>query len=90
MTNVVQHVGLNWDQGNVSNATQVWATANYQDGATSIAVPNLSGLTGFLAPAPSGTYIFWYAGAEQGFPLLSSPTNGTLSIVQDSGTYTEP
>jgi hypothetical protein len=90
MTNVVQHVGLNWDQGNVSNTTQVWATANYQDGATSIAVPNLSGLTGFLAPAPSGTNIFWYAGAEQGFPLLSSPTNGTLSIVQDSGTYTEP
>ncbi|MGA3372584.1 MAG: hypothetical protein ABSC48_12565 [Terracidiphilus sp.] len=91
MANVEQGAGVQWDQGTTSTQSiQMSATASYQNGATSMTIPDLSGLTGFLAPAPSGTPISWSASVYQGWPLLSYSTNGTLSVVTDSGTYTEP
>jgi len=71
----------------------VTATANYQSGATTIAMPNLTALTGFSGSATSGTNIFWVAAVYGGtvpaytFPL---PANATLSFVQNRGNYTEP
>jgi hypothetical protein len=91
MADVSQVAGIQWDQGTTSTEhIQVTATANYQNGAASMTLPDLSGLTGFFASPPSGANVFWFANIEQGFALLSSPTNGTLSIVTGSGTYTEP
>lgn len=71
----------------------VSATANYLNGSTTIAFPDLSSLPGFLAPPPSGTQVSWSAAVEQNSagPVQSLPTNGgTLTSVQNNGTYTEP
>jgi len=90
-TNVQYRAGIDWGQGaTFPNQIQLTATANYQNGSTSITIPDLSELTGFLAPAASATNVSWYAGVTQGPPLLSDPANGTWLIVQDYGTYTEP
>jgi hypothetical protein len=66
------------------------ATSKFQNGATTLAVPDLSGLTGFIAPAPSGTSIFWIAAINQGVSLTGSQSSTTQSSVQNSGTYSEP
>jgi hypothetical protein len=90
MTDIEQEATIDWSQGNTSEQIQMTATANYQNGATSMTIPDLSGLTGFLAPAPSGTKVGWSASISQGFALLASPTNGTLPSVMDDGWYTAP
>jgi hypothetical protein len=66
------------------------ATSNFQNGATTLTVPDISGLTGFMAPAPSGTSIFWIATINQGVSLTGSQSSTTQSSVQNSGTYSEP
>ena len=79
---------LNWWVGTTSeNQFAMSATASYQNGATSLSVPGLSGLTGFLAPAPTGTKVVWTAQIYQG---ILSAGSGSQSIVIDSGSYTEP
>ncbi|MGD0830770.1 MAG: hypothetical protein ABR907_07495 [Terracidiphilus sp.] len=97
MADVVLQADIEWGNGTKTvneiypaYSIQISATANYLNGATSITVPDLSGLAGFIAPAPSGANVIWFANTEQGFPLLSSPTNGTMSIVEDAGLYIEP
>jgi hypothetical protein len=95
MTNVVLQARIGWwiantQSGQDSYQIQLSATANYQNGATSVSIPDLSGLTGFIAPPASGTSVDWSAGVQQGFPLLTSPPNGTMLAVNDSGEYTEP
>lgn len=66
------------------------ATANYQNGATTIAIPDLSGLQGFLANPASGVQAVWAA-------QISQNTGGTVvgsltasRSVQNGGTYTVP
>jgi hypothetical protein len=91
MADVQQVAGVQWQQGTTSTQhIQMSATASYQNGATSMTIPDLSGLTGFFAPAPAGTSVFWFASVDQGWAVLSYSTNGTLYTVANSGTYTEP
>jgi hypothetical protein len=63
----------------------ITATASFQNGATTLAIPDLTSLLGFFGPATSGTMVTWSTS-------LSSGTNssGSSSWVQTSGTYIEP
>jgi hypothetical protein len=82
---------LRWQQGTASsNYLDMFATANYLNGSTSMTIPDLSGLTGFLAPAASGTSVSWSALISQGNPYLTTPPSGNQQSVGNGGTYTEP
>ncbi|MDE3063938.1 MAG: hypothetical protein KGJ51_12875, partial [Acidobacteriota bacterium] len=90
-----------YDTGNVSWTTNgglgnysvsVSASANYLHGATSLTVPDLSGLQGFLSPPGSGTQVTWTAQIFQnsnGFMQPAQP-NSTVPSVLNSGGYNEP
>ena len=66
MTDIEQVAFIYWAQGTTSaEQIQVTATANYQNGAMLITIPDLSGLTGFIAPAPSSTGVGWIASVNQ-------------------------
>jgi len=96
MSNIYQEASIGWTQGQLGqgslefNEIMITATANYQNGSTAMSIPDLSNLTGFLAPATSGTTVGWNAGVSQGGPLLTSPPSGTIQSVGNSGSYTEP
>jgi hypothetical protein len=90
-SNVSQYVNLSWDEGTTSfNAISMSATANYQNGSTSMTIPDLSSLTGFLVPATSGTAINWNADIIQSSISGTNPPSGTSLNVSNSGAYTEP
>jgi hypothetical protein len=70
---------------------EVTATSNYQNGSTTLAIPDLSAVTGFIAPPPSGTQVIWVglieqidAGAQQ------AGANPMITSVENSGFYTVP
>ncbi len=94
--NVYQEVEIDcWSGCNstVANLIQVDATANYQDGSTTLAIPDLSGVTGFLAPPASGMEVLWYADVwktSYGLTNVIPPLNSTWSEVSNSGYYTVP
>lgn len=71
---------------------QATVTGNYLNGATTVAVPNLSGLTGFLAAPASGTDVVWAANISQGnyLCLRPLPSDGMLAGVSNAGVYTVP
>ena len=90
-----------YDTGNVywttagglgSYSVSITASANYLHGATSLTVPDLSGLQGFLSPPASGTQVTWIAQIFQnsgGFMQPAQP-NSTVPSVLNSGGYNEP
>jgi len=97
MSNISQQAAIYWGEGTGPwpipadlDSITMTATANYQGGSTAMSIPDLSSLTGFLAPVPSGTTVTWTAGFSQGNPLLTTPPNGTIQSVSNSGSYTEP
>jgi hypothetical protein len=52
---------LIWPTGTTSrNIISVIATANFQNGATTLTIPDLTALSGFFAPATSGTQVSWF------------------------------
>ena len=75
------------------NTITVTATSSFQSGATTITIPNLTSLSGFIAPAPSGTTIHWVAdvfgGTVQSFSAVTA-SNSSLSFVQNQGTFIQP
>jgi hypothetical protein len=93
MPSVLQIATIQWTLGNPPANTysiEVSATENYQNGATSLTIPDLSTVTGFLSHPPTGTTVQWFADIQQGSAFQTTPPNGTLQSVQNSGTYTEP
>ncbi len=88
--------GIGWATGATSfNSITVTATGSFQNGLTTITIPNLSSLSGFFAPAPTGTTINWvgdiFGGTAQEFNFFPlPPANGSISFVQNRGTYIEP
>ncbi|MFP5236806.1 MAG: hypothetical protein ACLGSD_12965 [Acidobacteriota bacterium] len=91
--NVYYGGNLSWQAGqNASYTRSVVATAGYLNGSTTLAMPDLSAVQGFVAPPASGTSVFWTALIGQtSYPVLqSNPTSGTASIVSSSGTFTVP
>ena len=70
----------------------ILATENYQNGSTMLAVPDLSGLSGFLAAPSSGTEVGWEAIiAQSSAPMsLTVPFKASGSMVSNEGFYLEP
>jgi len=90
-TGVVDEVEMEWSPSSTAgNIVMVTATANYLNGSMTVSVPNLSVLTGFIAPAASGTTIIWSAHINQEISLAGSPSSIAQSIVQNNGTYIVP
>jgi hypothetical protein len=92
-TGVYDGVSMNWSSSSTAeNYILVTATGNYLDGSTTVAVPDLSGGTGFLSAPASGTDVIWEADISQGnFPSLQPlPLNGTVKAVSTLGTYVVP
>jgi hypothetical protein len=88
---VVQYLQLSWGQLTSSESIiGMSATANYQNGATSLTFPDLSGLKGFIAPPASGTEVQWLAGIEQGTATSASSTTQIIQSVANHGLYGEP
>ncbi|MGA7886318.1 MAG: hypothetical protein WCA44_11295 [Acidobacteriaceae bacterium] len=96
--NVSENAWIFWGTGSggiFSTSTdeiQEEATGNYQGGSTTLAIPDLSGVAGFMAPPASGTQVEWNAWIEQqswGFasPL---PSNAVWNTVSNVGLYTVP
>jgi hypothetical protein len=92
----VQQARISWTPtATARNSNTVTATPNFLNGATSLSVPDLSSLSGFVAPAASGTQVAWnvdvFGNAGQAFPAVAVPSgNGLAALVQNSGTYTQP
>jgi hypothetical protein len=77
------------------NTIQITATSSFLNGTNTLAIPDLTALSGFIATAPHGQNIFWVADINGGtahvftfFP--NPPANATISFVQNRGTFTEP
>jgi len=88
---VSEVASIGWSVGTVSeNFITMLATANYQNGATTLAIPDLSGISGFLANPNSGSQAVWSASISEnsGGTLLTAPA--TSNVVQNGGTYTVP
>lgn len=87
---------IDWANSTLTASTEirVIATSSFQNGATTITIPDLSSLSGFPAPAPSGANILWSAeifNTIEVAPFASStPMNVTLAIVSNFGSYIVP
>jgi hypothetical protein len=69
----------------------VEATQNYLGSSTSLAVPDLSGVSGFLTPPGSGTSVAWFETQFQStFPSTPSLAGGAETAVQTVGSYLVP
>jgi len=91
---VIQSAGINWTSSasSVDNYS-VTATQNYQNGSTSITLPNLSTIQGFLAAPSTGTTVSWSAAVvegEIGNPTQGYVANASTEGVANSGTYAVP
>jgi hypothetical protein len=92
---VSQQVLLTWPVGTSRNLMQVMATANFQSGAKTLTVPDLSALNGFFPPAASGAQVSWIAdifgGTMHQFIFsVNPPANGSFSFVENRGSYIQP
>lgn len=91
--NVSQNAFLQWNPSSgVTDVISVEATAGFQNGSTTLAIPDLSSVTGFLPSPASGTQLEWVAWMEQqSWGLTSSmPLGGTASQVETNGQFTVP
>jgi hypothetical protein len=86
------NVGTSGEENYAENTLTLLRTENYGQHSTRMTVPDLSSLTGFLAPPASGTQVSWRAYIEQAsFDILApQPPSSMGSLVQTSGTYTVP
>ena len=96
-TNVLQEASTQWTTSVGASSTvidnlQVEATANYQGQSTTLAVPDLSGVPGFLASPASSTQVSWDVEIwQQSFSLTgATPLSATWSGVENYGGYTVP
>jgi hypothetical protein len=92
---VSDQASISWGTPGVSDQITMVATANFQSGATTITIPDLTSLPGFLAPAPTSTTINWVAdifgGTEQEFTFSANlPANSSIQSVENKGTFVQP
>jgi hypothetical protein len=64
---------------NQFDSISVIATGNYLGSSTSITIPDLSALNGFIAPAPAGTLVSWVA-CIWGGPWAVDPWDGNSGL----------
>ena len=97
-TDAYQEAMYSWPVGSsVSSSSntdeiEVTATLNYQAGSTTLAAPDLSGVTGFLSAPPTGTQVSWFAEVWQSSYGFNWPpaSSSTSSSVANSGSFTAP
>jgi hypothetical protein len=92
-TGVMESAMVGWVSATgVSSLYEVEATANYQNGSTALAFPDLSGVAGFLPAPTSGSLAVWTAEIVQssGSATTTAPSNVTGIAVANSGTFTVP
>ena len=93
---VAQQAEIEWiPSTNSLYSLTVIATGNYQAGSSSIAIPDLTAVAGFLPSASSGSEIYWVVSAWGGTTpvfdyLAAPPSSGSVSFVEQSGTFTAP
>jgi hypothetical protein len=95
---LLQLATVDWTQGfsqanpygTSSDSIVMSATGNYQNGATTLTIPDLTALAGFIPSPASGTPVDWTAGITQGSGFQTTPPTGTAQAVDNSGTYTAP
>jgi hypothetical protein len=94
---VSQQAEIEWaPTATTLNTITVIATSSFQGGATTIIIPNLTSVPGFIAPAGSGATIHWvgdiFGGTAPKFVFFSTtpPSNGSISFVQNQGNFTQP
>jgi hypothetical protein len=90
---VSQQARIGWVTPTILNESiTVTATASFQNGATTLAFPDLTSVNGFLAP-PSGVQISWsaeiFGGTAQAFNM-TLPGSNSVAFVRNQGTYTQP
>jgi len=87
---------LDWQTGGVTDIVFVYATTAFIGTSNQVAIPNLSAVSGFLAPPVGGTTVAWSVGAFSqtqpyfAFDLPNAPDNETAQYAIASGTYSEP
>jgi hypothetical protein len=87
-SSVTEAASIGWSVGTYSeNFITLIASTNYQNGATTLAIPDLSGVPGFLANPQSGTQAVWSAQISQHSGTVQTTTS---NVVQNGGTYTVP
>jgi hypothetical protein len=90
----VTRVGTeNWQTAPDSlNTFQVTASASFQTGQGPLAMPDLSGLSGFLAAPQSGTTVSWRASISQNsaHAVGSTPINSSTETVENVGQFIVP
>lgn len=90
-TSVYREVGLIWlVDDTAENLVSVTATQNYLNGSTTVVIPDLTGLAGFLASPASGANVTWNAAILQRGVSSVSSSSGTIATVSNSGTYSVP
>jgi len=92
-TGVCDDVNMNWvTSPTVDHSVSFTVTGNYLNGSTTVAIPDLSGLSGFVAAPASGTEVGWGASVSQGTTtcLPPHPLNSTMKMVSTGGVYTVP
>jgi hypothetical protein len=93
VTGVFDAVEMNWSPtSNTQDVVLLTASGNYLNGSTTVEIPDLSGLPGFLPSPVTGTEVGWSAEITQGeFPSLRLPSSTpTIRTVSNSGSYTVP
>lgn len=71
----------------------VSATAAFQNGSTTVAIPDLTSISGFVPAPASGTTVGWssYISGGAAFPFSGAATSaGSFESVSNQGTYVEP
>ena len=93
-TQVSSTAQISWLDSNVINYQRVsmTATSAYLNGSTSLSIPDLSSIPGFIVPATSGTQVGWDEIVTGGtYPSFSvAPLNGSETTTSARGLYTVP
>jgi hypothetical protein len=90
-TGVYDSVLTSWNLAG-TNQILMTATANYQKGSASLAIPDLSALGGFASAPPSGTEVLWVGLIAQNSQGIEIPLSAgsLITTVANSGTYQVP
>ncbi len=91
---VTDHGAVFWQENPTTEAgIVVYATPAYLGSSTTVSVPNLTALTGFLASAASGTTVSVVSEVDSQASLSylnQTQSTGTQAYVQNDSTYVEP
>lgn len=91
MSNVSNYASFYWYPSKTSfNEISISATANYLKGSTSLTVPDLSALSGFLSQKGFSGTVNWTTQVAQSNVSGTKPATGTVQYVTHTGTYTLP